>query len=85
MTLKDEELTDPAHSLETLAWRLFHEEEEVRVQAGASLSRGCRCTAAHYETIIARFPPDEQEGMRGPDGTIAVDCAFCSRTFALAI
>ena len=25
-TLKDEELTDPAHSLETLAWRLFHEE-----------------------------------------------------------
>ncbi len=84
-SISHDELLDPALSLEGIVWRLFHEEEEVRVQTGASLSRGCRCTAAHYETIIARFPPDEQEGMRGPDGTIAVDCAFCSRTFALAI
>jgi len=84
-SISHDELLDPALSLEGIVWRLFHEEEEVRVQAGASLSRGCRCTAAHYEAIIARFPPDEQEGMRGSDGTIAVDCAFCSRTFALAI
>lgn len=84
-TISHDELLDPALSLEAIAWRLFHEEEEVRVQPGASLSRGCRCTAAHYETIIARFPADEQEEMRGPDGIIAVDCAFCSKTFALAI
>ena len=84
-TISHDELLDPALSLEGIAWRLFHEEEEVRVQGGASLSRGCRCSAAHYETIIARFPPDEQDEMRDPDGTIAVDCAFCSRTFALAI
>jgi len=84
-SISHDELLDPALSLEGIAWRLFHEEDEVRVQAGAPLSRGCRCSAAHYETIIARFPADEQEGMRGPDGTIAVDCAFCSRTFALAI
>lgn len=84
-TISHDELLDPALSLEAIAWRLFHEEEEVRVQPGASLSRGCRCTAAHYETIIARFPPEEQEEMRGPDGIIAVDCAFCSRSFALAI
>ena len=54
------------------------------VQPGTVLSRGCRCSAAHYETIIARFPPEEQAEMRGPDGIIAVDCAFCSRSFALA-
>ncbi|UYV16123.1 Hsp33 family molecular chaperone HslO [Porphyrobacter sp. ULC335] len=84
-TISHEELLDTRLSLEGIAWRLFHEEEEVRVHAGASLSRGCRCSAAHYETIIARFPPDEQEAMRGADGVIAVDCAFCSRTFALAI
>jgi len=84
-SISHDELLDPALSLEGIAWRLFHEEDEVRVQAGAPLSRGCRCSSAHYETIIARFPADEQEGMRGPDGTIAVDCAFCSRTFALAI
>jgi molecular chaperone Hsp33 len=55
------------------------------VQAGAALSRGCRCSSAHYEAIVARFPADEQEDMRGPDGVIAVDCAFCSKSFALAI
>lgn len=84
-TIGHDELLDPALSLEGIAWRLFHEEEEVRVQPGAALSRGCRCSAAHYEAIIARFPSDEQAEMRGPDGVIAVDCAFCSKTFALAI
>lgn len=84
-TISHDELLEPELSLEAIAWRLFHEEEEVRVQAGAILSRGCRCSSEHYETIIARFPPEEQAEMRGPDGLIAVDCAFCSRTFALAI
>lgn len=84
-TISHDELLDPALSLEAIAWRLFHEEDEVRVQPGAALVRGCRCSAAHYETIIARFPPEEQAEMRGPDGVIAVDCAFCSKTFALAI
>ena len=84
-TISHEELLDPALSLEALVWRLFHEEEEVRVLPGAALSRGCRCSPEHYAAIIARFPVEEQHEMRGPDGIIAVDCAFCSRTFALAI
>lgn len=84
-TISHNELLDPALSLEGIAWRLFHEEPEVRVLPGDRLSRGCRCSSAHYETIIARFPADEQDEMRGPDGIIAVDCAFCSKTFALAI
>jgi molecular chaperone Hsp33 len=84
-TVSHDELLDADLSLEAIAWRLFHEEAEVRVQPGAALSRGCRCSAEHYATIIARFPSEEQAEMRGPDGVIAVDCAFCSKTFALAI
>ena len=84
-TTSHDELLDPALSLEAMAWRLFHEEEEVRVQTGVTVSRGCRCSSAHYEAVIGRFPPEEQADMRGADGIIAVDCAFCSRTFALAI
>lgn len=84
-TISHDELLGEDLSLEAIVWRLFHEEEEVRVQGGASLSRGCRCSAAHYEAIIARFPPEEQAEMRNADGVIAVDCAFCSRTFALAV
>ncbi|HSF13534.1 MAG TPA: Hsp33 family molecular chaperone HslO [Erythrobacter sp.] len=84
-SISHEELLDPTLSLEAIVWRLFHEEEEVRVQPGAALSRGCRCSVDHYTAIIARFPPDEQAEMRNDAGVIAVDCAFCSRTFALAI
>lgn len=84
-TTGHDELLDQSLSLEGIVWRLFHEEDEVRVQAGARISRGCRCSTAHYEAVIARFPPEEQAEMRGPDGVIAVDCAFCSRSFALAI
>jgi molecular chaperone Hsp33 len=84
-TISHEELLDSALSLEGIVWRLFHEEEEVRVLAGAGLSRGCRCSNEHYATIIARFPPEEQQAMRNEDGVVVVDCAFCSRLFELAI
>jgi molecular chaperone Hsp33 len=84
-SISHDELLDPGLSLEAIAWRLFHEEEEVRVQAGAELSRGCRCSAEHYATIIARFPPEEQAAMRNEDGIIVVDCAFCSKLFELAL
>lgn len=78
-----EELVDPALSLEALVWRLFHEEEQVRVERLAPLSRGCRCSAGHYEQILVRFPEDERAQMRDPDGLIPVDCAFCSKVFRI--
>lgn len=84
-SISHDELLDPALSLEAIAWRLFHEEEEVRVLGGDRLSRGCRCSAEHYATIIARFPPEEQEAMRNEEGVVVVDCAFCSRLFELTV
>lgn len=78
---RHDELVDSDVSLEQLLWRLFHEESEVRVHRLAPLSRGCRCTAEYYTAVIARFPESEREHMRGDDGMIAVDCAFCSRIF----
>lgn len=84
-SISHDELLDTGLSLEAITWRLFHEEEEVRVQSGAGLSRGCRCSAKHYATIIARFPPEEQAAMRNEDGIVVVDCAFCSKMFELAV
>lgn len=84
-SISHDELLDAGLSLEAIAWRLFHEEEEVPVQPGAGLSRGCRCSAEHYATIIARFPPEEQAAMRNDDGVVVVDCAFCSKLFELAL
>lgn len=83
-TLSHDEMLDPDLSLESIAWRLFHEETEIRVQSGAKLSRGCRCSAEYYQSVIARFPEEEQDAMRNEDGVILVDCNFCARTFQLA-
>ncbi len=84
-TISHDELLDPDLSLEAIAWRLFHEEDEVRVQPGAALSRGCRCTPEHYESVLSGFSESERSEMRNDDGVIAVDCAFCARTFELSI
>ena len=83
-TLKDEELTDPATSLETLAWRLFHE-DEVRIEPGAAVSRGCRCSPDYFAGVLAQFPETERQDMADEQGKIVVDCAFCSRIFPIAL
>ncbi len=82
-SVKDAELLDPDLSMEALVWRLFHEEEEVRVTPGEPVSRGCRCTVEHYESVISGFPAAERDEMRDENGKIVVDCAFCSKLFTL--
>lgn len=84
-SITHEELVDVELSLEGIAWRLFHEEDEIRIQPGLEISRGCRCSSEHYASVLSRFPATEQDAMRGDDGIIAVDCAFCARTFALEL
>ncbi len=82
---RHDELVDDGLSLEALVWRLFHEESEVRLQPGPDLARGCRCSIAHYEQVIARFPEAERAEMRDDEGKILVDCAFCSQVFEIEI
>ncbi|WP_338467045.1 Hsp33 family molecular chaperone HslO [Novosphingobium sp. ZN18A2] len=82
-TTSGAELVDTSLSLEALVWRLFHEESEVRTLLGPPLERGCRCTVEHYQDILSRFPEEERASMRNDEGRIVVDCAFCSREFAI--
>lgn len=82
-SVRPEELTDETLSLDALVWRLFHEEEEVRVLPGAPLSRGCRCDPDYVRSVIARFPEEEREQMKNDEGVICVDCEFCSTSFPL--
>jgi molecular chaperone Hsp33 len=81
---RHDELVDPGLSLDALLWRLFHE-EQVRVLQGACVTRGCRCTIEHYEKVLARFPEEDRADMRDENGRILVDCAFCSRQFAIEL
>lgn len=84
-SISHDELLKSDLTLETIVWRLFHEEEEVRVQSGSALSRGCRCSPEYYASVISRFPTKERDEMRNDSGVICVDCAFCAKTFDLDI
>ncbi len=84
-TMGTDELADPALPLETLVWRLFNEEDEVRVLASINFSKGCRCTAEHIRSVLAKFPEEEQRAMADDEGVIGVDCAFCSKVFPVRV
>lgn len=82
-SVRPDELVDDDLPLGQLLWRLFHEEREVRVQPLATLSRGCRCSVVHFEEVLSRFSKEDRREMRDDNGVILVDCAFCSREFAI--
>jgi len=82
-SLRHEELVDAGLGLESLVWRLFHEERKVLAEAGAVLKRGCRCSIEHYRQVIAQFPEADRNEMRNESGEIVVDCAFCSKEFVI--
>ncbi|MFM5953483.1 MAG: Hsp33 family molecular chaperone HslO [Novosphingobium sp.] len=84
-SIRHDELVDPDLSLDALIWRLFHDEDEVRVEPYAQISRGCRCSVAHYEAVLAKFPEQDRIEMRDDSGRILVDCAFCSKIFEIAL
>jgi molecular chaperone Hsp33 len=84
-TIRAGELTDPALPLDALLWRLFHDEEEIRLLSAIPLVRGCRCNAEHVRGVLARFAPEERTEMADDDGFISVDCEFCSRVFPIRL
>lgn len=77
------ELTDTQLPLEDILWRLFSESDEVRVLDGKACVKGCRCNEDHIRDVIARFPKEDKEDMVDDEGNIAINCAFCSKTFLI--
>lgn len=84
-TMGADELADPALPLETLVWRLFNEEEEVRVLSETRITKGCRCSPDHIAAVIARFPAEERAAMADDNGRITVDCEFCAQSFPITL
>ncbi len=84
-TIKSNELVAAALPLADVLWRLFHEEEEIRVLATIPLTKGCRCSFEHIRGVISRFGADERQEMVDSDGFISVDCEFCSRVFPISL
>ena len=76
-----DELADPALPFETLVWRLFNEEDEVRLLARTPLVKGCRCDPDYIASVLAKFTLGDRREMADADGVIQVDCKFCARAF----
>jgi molecular chaperone Hsp33 len=84
-TIRSNELYDLDLPVETLLWRLFNEEDEVRILASVPLVRGCRCNVEHIRGVIARFSAEERAEMADDNGVISVDCEFCSKSFPIEL
>jgi molecular chaperone Hsp33 len=84
-TVDVRELADPDLPLESLVWRLFHDDGDIRVLGGAALTKGCRCDAAYIRSVITRFPESERAEMADEKGVISVDCAFCAQAFPMPL
>ncbi len=83
MTMGVDELADPKIPLESLVWRLFNEEEEVRILSDSTLANNCRCDGEYITQVLSKFPEEERAEMADEDGVITVDCAFCSSKFSI--
>lgn len=84
-TMGADELADGMIPLETLVWRLFNEEEEVRILAATDLVKGCRCDVTYISEVLAKFAPDDRAEMADENGVISVDCAFCATKFPVKL
>lgn len=82
-SVRHAELVDPALSMEAVIWRLLHEEREVRIEPAHTIQRGCRCTTERYRSVLSQFPESERMDMRDSDGSIPVECEFCSKVFRI--
>ncbi|CAM3141785.1 Molecular chaperone Hsp33 [Sphingomonas antarctica] len=80
-SIRDSELLARDLELDTIVWRLFNEEDEVRTLPGVELARGCRCDRDYVRDVLSRFPESEKVEMADERGLVSVDCAFCSHVF----
>jgi molecular chaperone Hsp33 len=84
-TMGADELADETIPLETLVWRLFNEESEVRIVPAQSIVHGCRCSPEYIASVLAKFPIEDQREMADESGLITVDCAFCAQKFPVPV
>ena len=81
-TVAEVELLDRTLDLNSLLYRLFHE-EQVRVFSPHAIQRGCRCSAERVARALRSIPASEMEDLK-VDGEIVVTCEFCSTKYASA-
>ncbi|MEO1407823.1 MAG: Hsp33 family molecular chaperone HslO [Pseudomonadota bacterium] len=83
-TITDGELADPDLSAEQILYRLFHE-SGVRMEEALPVRDVCTCNEERLIATLRRMPDQELIDMAEGDGTLGIDCQFCSRHYDIAL
>ncbi len=83
-TVEDSELIDPALPADRLLYRLFNE-PGVRMETPVRVNDGCSCNEARLRQTLSGMPDASLRELAEPDGTLAIDCQFCSRHYVIAL
>ena len=84
-TLTNEELTDPALPAADLVYRLFHEGGVAMDSDAQALDDVCTCSQERLVGTLQGMADESLRDMVEPDGTLKVDCQFCSRQYIIPI
>ncbi|MEM7638749.1 MAG: Hsp33 family molecular chaperone HslO [Pseudomonadota bacterium] len=84
-TLTLEELTDPALPAPDLVYRLFHEGGVAMESDAQVLNDVCTCNRDRLVGTLQGMADESLREMVEPDGTLKIDCQFCSRSYSIAI
>ncbi|MEO0550019.1 MAG: Hsp33 family molecular chaperone HslO [Pseudomonadota bacterium] len=84
-TLSAEELLDPALPSEQLIYRLFHEGGVTMDAEPQPLLDTCTCSRERLVNTLSGMADESLHEMVEPDGTLGVDCQFCSRHYVIPI
>lgn len=83
-TLTPAELADMHLPVADLLFRLFHE-QGVRLEAGVPVADRCTCNEERLVQTLRAMPEESLRDLVEPDGTLAINCQFCARHYALPI
>ena len=83
-TVADDELVDPGLLPQDLLFRLFHE-QGVRLEPGQALVDSCTCNEDRLRGTLASMPDTALRELVEPDGTLAIACQFCNRTYSIPL
>lgn len=78
-TIRPGEMLDMAVPLNTVLYRLFHE-EGVRVFNPIAITKGCRCSAEKIAGVLDNLSDSDRLDY-AQDGVISVTCEFCSTVY----
>ena len=78
-------MTDPALPASDLVFRLFHEGGVVMDRDAQALDDVCTCSRERLVGTLQGMADESLREMVEPDGTLQVDCQFCSRAYTIPI